>query len=350
MTERREHASAPGKIVLLGEYAVLGNAPALVAAVDRFASADIAAREDGPSRVVATNLDVAPLEFECAAGRIRWRRRGGDLALMQVLLAALARRGVLDAATEAFECRVDSADFYRDHEKIGLGSSAATSTAVALALHRWAGQAPPADAELTDFLISVHREHQDGSGSGLDIAAAVRGGVFSFARPEGAAEPPAIDSLSWPGGLYWCVVWTGQPASTSAYLATLRAYANQNPAAYQQQMTRLGEISRIGIAAFDEGGIDNFLDAVNRYMYALTEFGRTTGLDIVSHSHRGLAGLADISGVVYKPCGAGGGDIGIAFSGRREPLTVFAEQVRRSGQSVLSLGLAGAAVRNVGYP
>ena len=39
-------ARAPGKVVALGEYAVLEGAPALVLAVDRYAAATIAPSED----------------------------------------------------------------------------------------------------------------------------------------------------------------------------------------------------------------------------------------------------------------------------------------------------------------
>lgn len=350
MTPKTVTASAPGKIVLLGEYAVLENAPALVAAVDRFATVEVRESDSATCSVTATNLDAAEIAFDLGAERLAWHGQNGPLKLMRTLLDELATRGVLDASTAPFRLSVDSADFYRGNQKIGLGSSAATTAAVALAIEDWTGQKVPRWPDLFELLFDVHRRRQDGTGSGLDIAASLLGGVFSFERSGGGQAAPQVQSLRWPDGLSWCVVWTGTPASTGSYLTRLREFAQQNRAAYDAAMARLGSVARLGIAAFEEGGVDNFLDAVHDYMYALTDFGARTGLDIVNHDHRGLAGLAELTGVVYKPSGAGGGDIGVAFSGKREPLTVFAEQVRRGGQAVLSLGLAGAAVRNVGYP
>ncbi|HUQ50718.1 MAG TPA: hypothetical protein VM692_00765, partial [Gammaproteobacteria bacterium] len=45
-------ARAPGKVVALGEYAVLDGAPAVVLAVDRFVEVTIAASPDGACRLV----------------------------------------------------------------------------------------------------------------------------------------------------------------------------------------------------------------------------------------------------------------------------------------------------------
>ena len=40
----------------------------------------------------------------------------------------------------------------------------------------------------------------------------------------------------------------------------------------------------------------------------------SANLKIFSAEHQELVKIADSKGLVYKPCGAGGGDIGIAFA------------------------------------
>jgi mevalonate kinase len=39
-----------------------------------------------------------------------------------------------------------------------------------------------------------------------------------------------------------------------------------------------------------------------------------------------MVSLADAAGMVYKPCGAGGGDVGILLADSEDAITLFAEQ------------------------
>jgi len=104
-------ASAPGKLILSGEYAVLDGGPALVLAINRRA---IATRTKGPR---------------------------GSSPFLAAVADELADRGLRDAAEIAMAIAVDSKAFYDSPRaglapiKLGLGSSAAvTVAAVALAL------------------------------------------------------------------------------------------------------------------------------------------------------------------------------------------------------------------------
>ena len=56
------------------------------------------------------------------------------------------------------------------------------------------------------------------------------------------------------------------------------------------------------------------LDHLTEYVARLKAMDDTAGLGIFSDAHKRLHALANRSQVVYKPCGAGGGDIGIAVS------------------------------------
>src|SRR3954451_15232031 len=140
-------ATAPGKLILTGEYAVLGGAPAIVVAVDRRA---VARRNSTP--------------------------RGSSPFLLAVADEIAQRRGGSDpAARAALEISVDSTAFYDKITKLGLGSSAAvTVAATALAL----GTADP--QEVLSVALAAHARAQGprgARGSGADIAAAVHGGT-----------------------------------------------------------------------------------------------------------------------------------------------------------------------------
>ena len=97
-------ASAPGKIVLCGEYAVLDGAPAICMAVDRRARASVFDIDGDVSRVTAAGYTSKVGQFELAEDGIRWldgkdlfgiiRRmeNGGRLSKLVALLAMSMRR------------------------------------------------------------------------------------------------------------------------------------------------------------------------------------------------------------------------------------------------------------------
>ena len=67
------HATAPGKLVLAGEYAVLEGAPALAVAVDARASAAIRAEGRGGDHAVLHIANTGrEFGFVCDQGKIVW--------------------------------------------------------------------------------------------------------------------------------------------------------------------------------------------------------------------------------------------------------------------------------------
>ena len=72
-------------------------------------------------------------------------------------------------------------------------------------------------------------------------------------------------------------------------------------------------------------------------MERLAALDRDADLGIFSPAHRSLAELANQAQVVYKPCGAGGGDIGIAVSD--DPAAVHTFMTLAADQSFLCLDL-----------
>jgi phosphomevalonate kinase len=56
-------ARAPGKLVALGEYAVLDGAPAVVLAIDRYVEASIEPSTDGRCRLTTRSSEVVERQF-----------------------------------------------------------------------------------------------------------------------------------------------------------------------------------------------------------------------------------------------------------------------------------------------
>ena len=323
-------ASAPGKLVLLGEYAVLEGASALVMAVDRRASVTLTPSGHDAWEIISPTLGLQA-RLQLRDGNATWIDKApADLAWIATRLSCLPQTERMPA------CRVelDSDAFYIDHPgartKLGLGSSAALAVALLGALHAQATLTPPT----LDEAIKAHRAIQHGHGSGIDIAASLSGGLSCF-RLDG--ETAHIEPMKLPDDLRWCCVYSGRPASTGAMLATVAAWREREPIAFTQCTRELATISSRGIDAMAAHDAAAFLSSLHDYAGALARFGEAAGADIASREHRAIAAIAADCGCVYKSCGAGGGDVGVTFAVEDTRLRAFAERAAQAGYPVIGL-------------
>jgi phosphomevalonate kinase len=188
-------ASAPGKIVLSGEYAVLDGAPAIVMAVDRRARVVLADDVGNIGQIRAPGYTEEIGRFQVADGGIRW-------------LEGQALYRVVDSVWRAADARpsggqridLDTSEFVdpERQQKIGIGSSAALTVALCAAVKRSADW-----GTIMDVAQRAHGDLQGGAGSGADIACSLRGGLIEYRR-EGAS----VAALDWPQALFYRVVWT----------------------------------------------------------------------------------------------------------------------------------------------
>ena len=323
-------ASAPGKLVLLGEYAVLEGAPALVLAVDRRASATLAPATGDAWEIVSPTLGM----------EARLRMDGNGAAWLGAAPNALAwvatLFGQFRQGAQWPPCRVelDSDAFHVEHAgkpaKLGLGSSAALTVALLGALHALVRKPAPA----LDECVRIHRAIQHGHGSGIDIAASFSGGLSRFRLEGGAAR---VEPVKLPEGLHWRCVYSGRPASTRAMLAIVAGWRERDPAAFAHRMHELATISSRGIDALAANDAAAFLARLHDYATSLARFGEAAGADIASREHRAIAAIAADCGCVYKSCGAGGGDIGVTFAVEDTRLRDFSARALRAGFPVIGL-------------
>lgn len=321
-------ASAPGKLVLVGEYAVLEGSPALVVAVDRYARAT--AYEDGPAgslRVVAPEVGVDEQLAPRPAGAQVPPDVAARLALVMPKLSALP---------QVTELHLDTSGFYLGHDKMGLGSSAALTVALAKLA------APDASADA--LFASARGDHgtfQKGAGSGIDLAASVHGGVVRYRLDGPRAERHPV---AWPKDLAMIAVWSGAPADTREFLKNVAKFAASEPNTYSQLMQRCTRIATDACSAFERADTPGFLDAVQDYAAALVSLGRAAQIPIVTKEHEHAAAIARSVGARYKPAGAGGGDLGTALC-RTDDEAAVIEALRAGGCSVVPLGLAETGAR-----
>jgi phosphomevalonate kinase len=339
--------SAPGKLILFGEYAVLFGAPALVMAVNRRSRVSLSPSDGARWRFLAPGFASEPAELEFdAAGGHRWHADAdvvAEFGLVDRLLRELAASELIDikgAATA--EVVLDTTDFYAtrcDRRcKLGLGSSAALTVATVAGLAAWSGTAlgNPPDPVWLQALVDVHRGIQGGKGSGIDVAASAFGRVLNF-RLAGDGSVAVATPTTLPDGLIPVCIWTGQSASTGDFLERLESRRRARPREVERALRWLCDVSESGVAALSEGRTEPFLESVGEFWEALHALGKSIEMPILSDEHLRLRQLGNESGVQYKPSGAGGGDFGIALTESKAAAEEMAGRAAAAGFEVVDL-------------
>ena len=276
-------ASAPGKLILTGEYAVLEGAPAIVVAVDR--------------RAVA--------------------RRGSEVTTSP-FVRAVAELLAGEAGEIARRVVVDTTALYDGELKLGLGSSAAATVAAT------ACAGVPRD-EIFALALAAHGNAQalrGARGSGADVAAAVHGGTIAF-------EAGRVRRLAWPDGLHLVPFFTGAAADTATLVARVAA---QRTAEVAAALAEIADASRAAEAALD-------VQAFARAGAAIDQLARATGIALVPPCVAAARSALAALGGTAKTTGAGGGDVGVAVLPATADATETARRLIEAGCKPLRLSV-----------
>ena len=324
-------ARAPGKLFVAGEYAVLHpGEPAVLVAVDRYLTVELepAAHE---GRVVSTAAGHAPLVWRRApSGRGIVR----DVAVFDHVLAALdiveQLRAELGIPPRYCDLTVGSELQDAGGTKYGLGSSAAIAVATIAALDEFYDLGLTRTERFRLALLAVTEVSPEASGG--DLAASSFGGWIRYTAPDRAAlrahravhgVASALRSTAWercsirrlptPDQHTLLVGWTGMPASTARFV-DVAGGGDRIGGDRSFILASRGATDALAdaIAADDPAA----LDAIREGRRILRELGAATGIRIETPELADLCDAAERHGAAAKPSGAGGGDCGVALTGR----------------------------------
>jgi len=333
--------SAPGKLFLSGEWAVLevGN-PGIVTAVNKRVFAEI--EEDDKISVSIDDFGIENLGAEFDGNELRWERELSDEEKEQTqfikgsietalkYLGSNAKKGFrIRSWGEQSQVEIDG-----QIKKIGFGSSAASVVAVIAAILKLNGQGIESKEEkdrVYKLSAIAHYFAQGKIGSAFDVAASTYGGVFVYQRfdpkwlteklesgesirdvveqnwPSFKAEP-----LNIPEDFRLIIGWTKESASTSAMVKQLNEWASTNQEEYRKLYDQIANLVRELISAWKSKNREKILELIRKNEDFLRELGQASGVNIETEDLKKLSDIANRNGAAGKLSGAGGGDCGIA--------------------------------------
>ena len=325
MDEKIIKVKSPGKLILLGEYAVLEKAPALVAAVNRHCEVRIETLYNSTFQVRTPNLNIPEIQFILDShGDAHFRTKIDSKTEEQLrfVLAILKYVSQNAGKIPGASIEIDTTPFYHrtTGHKFGLGSSAALTVSLLSGLMEYIGK-EISEEDLYKEAYRAHRYAQGKMGSGVDIAASATGGILSYTMPEDVKHLNGhINKINRPDNLYMACIWAGYSASTRNFVRNVHSFKNAEPYEYGQIIDNMTMLSKEGTDAFSNNDVDAFLNIISDFVECERNLGNKSGTEIMSDVHEEIYSLVSSNGGTYKPSGAGGGDIGIAFCKREEDL------------------------------
>ncbi len=273
---------ACGKVILLGEHAVVYGVPAIAVGIEHGVRATARFLERAPSRLAVRTWD---LEVEASDGE-------GAHDLSRALAAVLKASGC--DAPIAFDAEVDLPPGG------GLGCSAALGVAVARAID------PTAKVETIAERVMAWERVFHGNPSGIDAACASRGGCVAFTKgAEGAHE---IEDVHAAAPMTVCIGNSGVVASTKTMVEAVAKLRARRPEVVQKSIEGIRALvrnARLAIEAGDTFALGRLMD-LNQMLLS--------GLMVSSPEIERLCSLARESGALgAKLTGAGGGGCVVAL-------------------------------------
>jgi len=259
----------PGKVILLGEHAVVYGYPALAGPLSRGVTA-----RAFPSKGCALSIPPA----------VRGQRRQ--------LLAKAFERAAKATGRPLVRIEVDS-DLPLS---MGLGSSAALAVACSRVLLTAAGKGASPE-QVAKVAGEMEREFH-GTPSGVDHTTSAQGHLIHFQR---RGKSSVVRGVKCPRPLKVLVALVGERGSTKLTVAALRARRDRWPARYLRLFDQIGSLAADGVRACERGDLEALGDAMNVNHGLLSALQLSSeGLDAMVHRLRRLGALG------AKLTGAGG--------------------------------------------
>lgn len=300
-------ATACGKVILLGEHAVVYGVPALCGALQSGASV-ASVPGDGRLRVPAWNVVTASASELMSDDRAAVDAACASLALTAAYHAML-RSIESTRALPISDLRSDFVASFAIPTGAGLGSSAALAVALLRCLDRTL--ALNLDDKQIDAAAFAAEKIFHGHPSGLDHTVAQHGGFGLFRRGQGLS--PIVGLPKESRELRLLIGHTGRARDTKGRVARVAEIFQSAPAATTARFSCIAELVEQAALALRRGDLPALGDAMNRNQSELE------ALEVSCPEIETMCELARTAGALgVKLTGGGGGGCVVALAPTRE--------------------------------
>ena len=306
-------ATAPGKVILVGEHAVVYGRPAIAAPVWQVvATATVAPAAPGAGCTLVAN-DLGQV--------LRLAEAGDDAPLAVVARLALARLGVSTDPDWRIELRSEIPI------ASGMGSGAALSTALVRAIFAQLGQ-PVAPAVVSELVYESERFYH-GTPSGIDNTVVAYGRPIWFVK----GQPPEPFTPAAP--ILLAIADTGIRSPTVLTVSAVREAWQRDRQRYEAMFDAISAVAHAARRALEQGDAPALGALFNENQALLNSIG------VSCNAIEGLVTAARAAGALgAKLSGAGGGGNIIALV---EGVTVAGVQ-----EALLAAGARRVIVTSIG--
>ncbi len=314
-------ASAPGKLMLFGEHAVIYNKPCIVASVDHRISVWLKKRNDNQIILNAPGINLKNYTVLVDDLNKPYPRKiRFVLVAIKNFFEKYKMKSGLDVETKA--------EF---SSRFGLGSSSAVTVSTIKALFELFG----IEAEQREIFNLSYKTVLDvqGLGSGFDVAAAVYGGILFFVTGGKVIKPIEITDIPLVVG------YTGVKADTPTLVKMVGRKLLEEPDRINGIFNKIKNIVNLAKTEIENKNWKKVGHLMNLNQDLLRELG------VSSKELENLIKAALDSGAYgAKLSGAGGGDCMVVLS-TRESLNNIKKAIEKAGGIIIEAKIPAEGVR-----
>ncbi|MGO3732737.1 MAG: phosphomevalonate kinase [Vagococcus sp.] len=359
-------ASAPGKLYIAGEYAVLEPGhPALIVALDQFITVTLK-QADNQGSICSSYSNGISIPWTRKNGKFYIDERDNPFIYITKSVTIVEQYlQELGHDLKYFDLTVESELDNKDGRKYGLGSSGAVTIATIKAILKF--YHIEAHSELLYKLAAITHLSLNSNGSFGDLAASSYGGWVAYSCFErewvldklGQSSTKLVDLMTeaWPKlmiqplkapkDLRLLIGWTGSPASTTFLVDQIKDEKSDMNGFYKQFLIDSSNCVYDLVNSFKHEDITNIQQCIRTNRQLLKSLAKASGVDIETSALTNLCSIAEQSNGAAKSSGAGGGDCGIVLFNQQDEILPMITEWRE--HSIVNLPLQVYKESNTDY-